>query len=44
MAEIYVMQGAMEAAIKAFETLAEQNPDRKEYFEEKISDLKAKII
>ena len=42
MAEIYSMQGAVDEAIKAYETLSGLNPDRKEYFEEKISNLRAK--
>lgn len=41
-ANIYVLQGAYQEAIKAYSDLAEQYPDKREYFEKKISDTIAK--
>lgn len=43
LAEIYTMQGAYEAAIKAYSILIEQNPQGRERFEKKIQELREKI-
>jgi hypothetical protein len=44
MAQIYESQGAFSAAIKAYEGLCENEPDRKSYFLDKIEKIKAKNI
>ncbi len=43
LAEIYVMQGAYEAAIAMYRRLQQQKPQRAKQFEEKIRELKEKI-
>lgn len=40
MADIYEQQGAYAQAIKAYQVLARNNPDKLEYFESKISQLR----
>lgn len=42
MAEIYEQQGAYAQAIKAYQVLARNNPDRLEYFESKIAQLRSR--
>ncbi|MFA6571584.1 MAG: hypothetical protein WCT77_10160, partial [Bacteroidota bacterium] len=44
MAQIYESQGAFSAAIKAYEGLCKNEPDRKFYFLDKIEKIKAKNI
>lgn len=41
-ANIYVLQGAYQEAINAYSDLADQYPDKREYFEKKIRDTIAK--
>lgn len=42
MADIYEQQGAYAQAIKAYQVLARNNPDRLEYFESKIAQLRSR--
>jgi hypothetical protein len=41
-ANIYLLQGAFQEAIKAYHDLAERNPERKEHFDKKIADAMEK--
>ncbi len=43
MANIYIAQGAYEAAAKAYKELLSQNPDKKEYFMDKLKGLIPKL-
>jgi len=40
MANIYEQQGAFAQAIKAYQVLARNNPEKLEYFESKIAQLR----
>ena len=42
-ASIYEMQGAYEEAIKAYQILVDQEPEKKALYSDKIENLKAKI-
>ena len=41
MANIYVQQGAVEQAIKAYTQLARMKPERREEFEQRIRELQS---
>lgn len=40
LAKLYTEQKLYSKAIKAYETLSEKHPDKKNYFEEKIEEIK----